>query len=501
MPSNDNVVVARHLESLATATKNYILSSTSQNGGGSTTTTNVFAGATSNTGGASGIVPAPAAGDDDKFLCGNGEWVTIQSGGGSYPIATSLEAGLMSAEDKQHLDSVFQSSADFADAVLTGVGGKFLPSVSSVSDYMYFKDSNIQFFDSKLQRLCNEVSYKTNEVNLASGMSFLNGRTTLKATYDGLKCSLTSTLYDGAQPSLASNTSTYFYYRHLFKVSETKGFFEEAYHNENSSYYSKVNRQVFLVKDTGQVSLGANESIISGGSTSTEIDCNHVQSLENKNVFAIILVKETVSSGNESYSITGTAYYDDGKTTYTSMGTVSSIGTYYGSTPASKTDTSRFNGLITTFNKPKFTYSNGSITVTQGNKTRPNSSTFNNVFIGDEYDYNSSKDCTARRWYLWCIHGSGSSPCWSKNLVQSWVSGSGTTYNVTGFDINYDIIIHAYPDRTRTNWYLITFRKGTYSYSATWIDSCFKAWYFDPRTCDIQPCSKTLSQILPDLVI
>lgn len=41
----------------------------------------VFVGATSITSGVAGNVPAPLAGDQDKFLCGNGQWATIPSGG------------------------------------------------------------------------------------------------------------------------------------------------------------------------------------------------------------------------------------------------------------------------------------------------------------------------------------------------------------------------------------------------------------------------------------
>lgn len=42
-----------------------------------------FTGATSSVAGASGLVPAPAAGDDTKFLCGDGTWQTVQGGGGA----------------------------------------------------------------------------------------------------------------------------------------------------------------------------------------------------------------------------------------------------------------------------------------------------------------------------------------------------------------------------------------------------------------------------------
>lgn len=48
-------------------------------------------GATSGTAGAKGLVPAPAAGDEDKFLCGDGTWKS--GGGGSLPTPVSTANG------------------------------------------------------------------------------------------------------------------------------------------------------------------------------------------------------------------------------------------------------------------------------------------------------------------------------------------------------------------------------------------------------------------------
>lgn len=57
----------------------------------------VFAGATSTAAGLSGLVPAPAAGDESKFLRGDGLWSTVGSGGASIAVftgATSITGGL-----------------------------------------------------------------------------------------------------------------------------------------------------------------------------------------------------------------------------------------------------------------------------------------------------------------------------------------------------------------------------------------------------------------------
>ena len=54
-----------------------------------------FTGATDNTDGASGLVPPPSRGDQNKFLCANGLWVTISAGGSSLgfmPLIATLTA-------------------------------------------------------------------------------------------------------------------------------------------------------------------------------------------------------------------------------------------------------------------------------------------------------------------------------------------------------------------------------------------------------------------------
>lgn len=55
------------------------------------TTYSDFTGATSSTAGAAGLVPAPAAGDDTKFLAGNGLWTTVSQY--SLPIASANDLG------------------------------------------------------------------------------------------------------------------------------------------------------------------------------------------------------------------------------------------------------------------------------------------------------------------------------------------------------------------------------------------------------------------------
>ena len=65
-------------------------------------------GATADTAGAEGYVPAPAAGEESLFLMGNGTWGTIAE-------ATQDTSGVMSATDKAIVDTVAAGTWDFGD--------------------------------------------------------------------------------------------------------------------------------------------------------------------------------------------------------------------------------------------------------------------------------------------------------------------------------------------------------------------------------------------------
>ena len=71
---------------------------------GQDTTYKAFTGATGAAAGAAGLVPAPAQGDQAKFLKADGTWATPANT--TYGEATTETAGLMSAADKKKLDGV-----------------------------------------------------------------------------------------------------------------------------------------------------------------------------------------------------------------------------------------------------------------------------------------------------------------------------------------------------------------------------------------------------------
>ena len=68
------------------------------------TTYSAFKGATSSAAGGTGLVPAPAAGQQARFLRGDGTWQTPPNT--TYNNATTSTDGLMSSEDKTKLDGI-----------------------------------------------------------------------------------------------------------------------------------------------------------------------------------------------------------------------------------------------------------------------------------------------------------------------------------------------------------------------------------------------------------
>lgn len=63
--------------------------------------TTPFSGASSSTNGEKGIVPRPMAGDEEKYLCGDGTWKPVQGGGGggsTVTITPTLSSGTKIAD-------------------------------------------------------------------------------------------------------------------------------------------------------------------------------------------------------------------------------------------------------------------------------------------------------------------------------------------------------------------------------------------------------------------
>lgn len=79
-------------------------------------TYNDMEGATASADGTHGLVPAPAAGTQTKYLRGDGTWQTPPNT--TYSAATTSTAGLMSAADKTKLDGIVNITNAEIDTIL-----------------------------------------------------------------------------------------------------------------------------------------------------------------------------------------------------------------------------------------------------------------------------------------------------------------------------------------------------------------------------------------------
>ena len=92
-----------HVSAVASVTKSDI-TALGIPGSDTNTTYSAFKGATASAAGGSGLVPAPAKGDQAKFLKADGTWGTPENT--TYKEATTSTAGLMSSADKTKLDGI-----------------------------------------------------------------------------------------------------------------------------------------------------------------------------------------------------------------------------------------------------------------------------------------------------------------------------------------------------------------------------------------------------------
>lgn len=94
---------------------------TAQWGSDNNTTYSVFKAATASAAGGSGLVPAPAAGENDEYLRGDGTWATPPNT--TYGNATTSKDGLMSSEDKAYLDSLPNKITEIEESLESATSG------------------------------------------------------------------------------------------------------------------------------------------------------------------------------------------------------------------------------------------------------------------------------------------------------------------------------------------------------------------------------------------
>lgn len=94
----------------------------------------LMGGATQSKAGTAGLVPAPAAGAQGKYLRGDGTWQTPPDTNTTYGAATQSVSGLMTPADKRKLDGVSANANNYSHP--TTAGNNHIPAGGAVGNFL-----------------------------------------------------------------------------------------------------------------------------------------------------------------------------------------------------------------------------------------------------------------------------------------------------------------------------------------------------------------------------
>ena len=482
----------------------------SYNSGGSGAV-NVFTGASASTAGTSGIVPPPAAGDNEKFLCGNGTWAAIEGGGANYPIASASNAGLMSAEDKQHLDALFLDTADLTDAVITVVGGNFCPSVNTLEDFNANKNNNLPYFENRLKNIFLGSGGLNNDfVESGSVVTMQGGDAVLR--YNPVNNAYNYThffLSEGVNSVICGTdgaTVTVFYPEighEINKISESIAYIRrETQVSKNSSWSYFWNGpmciQVLRVDADSKVASVQAASICSATSSvqSAAAGSEFIADVPTffnpvQHFFITDISAMNASGGYTNYYYSVLEFNAATGTIYTKVG-ITLIGKLYAYGTTSTTEISSV--PTTNCKKALFSFANNSCTISFVTWNKWPFLKFSTIISDASGNYNNGAS------YVWLFFGNGNG---TPSVLQTETVSSGVSSTINDWlEDNNNFIAGFWRSRSSSKIYAITFKKGTYDTTREqWFDNAATVWLFDwykPR------CIKTsikLSDILHDLII
>lgn len=472
---------------------------------GSSVAVDVFTGASASAAGTSGLVPPPAIGDNDKFLCGDGTWAL--PGGASYSEATTLQAGLMSATDKQRLDSLFYDTADLTDAVISVVGGNFVPSVDNISDFCTFKDGNIQYFDNRLKHIIEGDSGLgvARFTRRSDPVTLQNGNAVVSTGYDDSGSYTKYYLISEGHNSInigIENATLGAGYSYLTKLSESVCFLKQEVYNWDKNvtwYYEGIETiKYFRVAQNGNLtSVGAASICPAASSVQSAYGSNEMTwfpSLYDPNhlVFMTAVYNSNASGQTSTYGYT-TIAFNTATAAATRVKAYTSIGVQYNYDIASKTII--LDAPNNSYRKPKFTFSDSDVTI--GSQGNANALPFFKYETGVT---NASKVVTGGGKYVLIHHGCyGAAP---STLQLTTLSGGVTSTLNSWLEDDDNVVAGIWHSRSSEKIYAVTFKRGTYStVSAKWFDNAATVWLFDFLTPRCIKTTLKLSDIINDLII
>lgn len=217
----------------------------------------------------------------------------------------------------------FLATSDVADCIVSGIGGKFLPTVSSMAEILE-NGANFQYMTNKYRQLLNAPQPT---ISTAVTETFLGGTTTLSFAGNGSTThSVYSSLFNG-YVSLTSDTSTTTYTYKIAKLTETAGFLTQEAYLTSTNTRGVRNVIPFNVAATGKVSLGANTSIQAAAASGCESDWHMIPAIYDPH-HILFLTWTNDASYNSAYKYT-TVWFNGLTGAPTRTKALTNIGTNY----------------------------------------------------------------------------------------------------------------------------------------------------------------------------
>lgn len=384
--------------------------------------------------------------------------------------------------------------SDFTQIVMDNFASKFAPPVSSPADFVEHAADNIQYFDSKLQKVLQGSDYA---LTFNQSETFHDGKSTISFAKNG------SSIYavnSAANDSLfiAADSSTATYSPQIAKLSETAGLIyypAECQTSGGYSYHGAKAMKSFTFTDADKVTVKSTLTLATAcGTNSSGVTDNPVELFRTPaNPGTVVYTAGQVQSTLETWAFNAKVFNVANAETVTTAS--SNVGSVYSAT-AGKTnnidtlETSSSTAPVITFNKENVTLAKGEVDkplpfVTCVKRTRDASG---NITAGSAVAYINLGYADS---ITPCVFGTaeGDEPF---EFVLPWFTDDGAT--ILGVFTSYN-----------NECFVITYKPGTYP-KETWLTDAFDVWAFKFSKVansggknHFYKTSLTLPDILPNL--
>lgn len=320
------------------------------------------------------------------------------------------------------------------------------------------------------------------------GSSFQFGSTQIYVDYSDGKDSLCSSTNNTV--TIGSYNDTLWTDYDIYKLSESAGFYIRSATGDNKGheYSGSYRLRGFNVSESGKISLNSVFDIT--GAASSVASADAWKDIDFTNSIAdpcnFLFMTTSRANNNTTYSY-NTFFVRASNGVTASVQSAVNIGTDY-SEIAGKTNVDT---ITNRFFAPQITFADGKITVGRGAvREYP-------IWIYGKYIRNSSDSITGGGDYVVIHHGLARGA--PSNIQLTTVSGGVTSTLQPWLEDDNNAVAGVWNSKSDNQIYAVTFKKGTYDYSADWYDKYSTVWTFDFLTPRIIKTTTKLSQIIDDL--